>query len=68
MYFKWLQLAIAKFVDPRDWSQTKMNHQIQDIVAIDLDAITMVLPAISAAVELIGDDAYMFIDSCNHQT
>lgn len=49
VYLKWLQLAIAEFVDPWDRSQTKVNHQIQDIIAVDFDAISVMLLAVSTA-------------------
>jgi hypothetical protein len=43
--FKGFQLAVPETVDPGNRRKGEMNHQIEDIVTVDLGAISMVLLA-----------------------
>jgi hypothetical protein len=35
--------AVAELVDPWNRCKAKVNNQVKDVVAVDLDAVTMVL-------------------------
>lgn len=43
MNLEGLELAVPESVNPRHGSQAKVNDEIQYIIAIDLDAVSVVL-------------------------
>lgn len=43
MFLEWLELAIAEAVDPVSGNHSEMDDQVQNVVAVDPDSVTVVL-------------------------
>lgn len=43
MLFEWLELAVAETVDPVSGNHSEMDDQVQNVVAVDPDSISVVL-------------------------
>lgn len=73
MNFEIFHLAIPEPIDPWHGGEAEMNHEVEDVVTVDLDAVTMMVlvdachhKTVIAGFDFVGDESRHEVDGGLH--